>query len=37
MDEKKIYHMALNLSDPPWYDTSIDFDQAEEVLVSWRQ
>ena len=29
MDEKKLFQMALNLSDPPWHVTSIDFDQAE--------
>jgi len=29
MNDKKLFQMALNLSDLPWKVTSIDFDQAE--------
>ena len=39
MDEKKLFQMALNLSDPPWHVTSIDFDQAEgriDIHIDFR-
>ncbi len=39
MDKKKLFQMALNLSDPPWHVTSIDFDQVEgriDIHIDFR-
>jgi transposase len=39
MDEKKLFRMALNLSDPPWHVTAIDFDQSEgriDIHIDFR-
>ena len=39
MDEKKLFQMALNLSDLPWHVTSIDFDRAEgriDINIDFR-
>ncbi|MEM0136412.1 MAG: transposase family protein, partial [Thermoplasmatales archaeon] len=29
MDERKLFQMALNLTDLPWHVVSVDFDKAE--------
>ena len=39
MDEKKLFQMDFNFSDPPWHVTSIDFDQPEgriDVHIDFR-
>jgi transposase len=39
MDEKKLFQMALNLSDPPWHVTSIDFDPSAgriDISIEFR-
>ena len=39
MDEKKLFQMALNLSDLPWHVTSIDFDSSAgrmDISIEFR-